>query len=493
MQEQFKRDITNLSFLCNGTQNLRGVSALFKQILQNISPSSSSSLEYYKSIIYNIIRHSIQNNDSQISYLLLYELCESNFVGAYTVITDLSWKHICRFCDFIRNIHPYGTKHPVILYCIRRINSQLYMDKLKLALSHTKQNVQLSNVAKWIPRENSKYAWLFHALAFNWASIYTPYLVSHNNTITQSIKNKIYMNYRKVCSRINNYLGTIETHLCNPHLRESGLLGSPRYTWASTFTHHRRLLQMSILHTLSAIPKRKEPTICSPPSLRLMSLLSPTHIRQHPQLNYVWESMASRIRLSPSYILPIIDTSLYMCNRAIHYATYISLAISENSNIRNRILAMGNQPIWIKLPADADFVTSATKIREVITQENTIKDIDRCMKLIIQSFLSSGMSSLEIEQVCLVILSDMQFGNCDGDMHKEIKRMFAQNNIPVIPHIVYWGFNVNSDTPLPCKYNEPRTTLISGGSFRKLQYLQNMEYASRRKMTPYDAVCTFTK
>jgi hypothetical protein len=182
-----------------------------------------------------------------------------------------------------------------------------------------------------------------------------------------------------------------------------------------------------------------------------------------------------------SNVLPIIDVRLSASNY-INDAIGIALSIAECSSFGKRMIAMGNNPTWIQLPDDGDFINEVKHIHTYVN-ESPISNIELTIELIIQSFLQSKMTESEIEKVCIVLLSTMDFGDA---IHDRIKRMFSMNGIQnKMPHIVYWGLHVNNNTPIPCAFNEPRTTLISGGSSAGFDFLRNMSFSHGREMNPY--------
>ena len=69
-----------------------------------------------------------------------------------------------------------------------------------------------SLVAKWIPRENSKYKDLF----YNLAEYYYPYTTRANDSASLIIaKKKSYTHYRKVISYLNKHLDTTQIKQCS--------------------------------------------------------------------------------------------------------------------------------------------------------------------------------------------------------------------------------------------------------------------------------------
>ena len=85
------------------------------------------------------------------------------------------WKDIKYLCYFLRS---RSHNHPLIDVAISIMNKQLYRDWSVVRIcshgSHDFRNI-LSFVAKWVPRENTKFEWIFEKSAIQWAEMVTPF------------------------------------------------------------------------------------------------------------------------------------------------------------------------------------------------------------------------------------------------------------------------------------------------------------------------------
>jgi hypothetical protein len=116
-----------------------------------------------------------------------------------------SWKDIKYLCNYFKE--QCGSEyHPMISHCIQITNYQLWLDSTEPTTR------QLSLAAKWIPREKSKYKWLFHRLVKDY---FSPYYAKA--TTTESLKKahtKAKMNYRKLIANLNRRLDTVQIRQC---------------------------------------------------------------------------------------------------------------------------------------------------------------------------------------------------------------------------------------------------------------------------------------
>jgi hypothetical protein len=116
-----------------------------------------------------------------------------------------SWKDIKYLCEFCR-MESKSVYHPLIQHSIRIITQQLWMDSTET------DPTRLSLVAKWIPREHSKYGWLFNLLVKDY---FAPYYEKAKTPEAKFRANKkAKMNYRKLIAQLNRRLDTVQIKQC---------------------------------------------------------------------------------------------------------------------------------------------------------------------------------------------------------------------------------------------------------------------------------------
>ena len=330
-----------------------------------------------------------------------------------------SWRDIRAIAEYAYRVK--DNTHPLIHYCAFLMNYQLTKDYYNFLSQVNADNI--SNVVKWIPRERSNWKWLFYALVEQWSD--TPF---------KENKNICCMKYRKMCSALNAHLSTL-----NPSVKRGG------------FYYPSKMISLAIA---------SKDTIN----------------------DLLWRQFIDKQRLlfgAFSNVLPMIDARLE--SNDMHTAIGISLAIAELSSFGKRILCMGHNPAWISVPTEYELTASAKHLSSCLS-ESPLCRIEKSIGLLIQSFVESGMTSADIEQVCVVIFSSMDFG--EVLLHDKIQSIFLVNSMQM-PHIVYWGISTNV---LPCAFDTPRTTLISGESSCGFEMICDMNLAERRNMTPYMAI-----
>jgi hypothetical protein len=116
-----------------------------------------------------------------------------------------SWKDIKYLCEYCR-IQSKSLYHPLIRHSIRLMNRQLWIDSTEA------ETENLSLVAKWIPREHSKYGWLFRLLAKDYFAAY--YEKANTPEAYQKAEKKAKMNYRKLIASLNRRIDTVQIKQC---------------------------------------------------------------------------------------------------------------------------------------------------------------------------------------------------------------------------------------------------------------------------------------
>lgn len=171
--------------------------------------------EYLKVMLKLIkfMRHGNGLNKTLLSYCLLDILSEHNDELAKEVFHSFTcnygcWKDVKKFYLFACVIgKEYNS--PIIEYSIQLANNQLIAD-----LENYPNDI--SNVAKWIPREKTKHINLYNRLVLNFSNCTNNYF-KYATTVEQKRKamNKSKMEYRKHLSKLNNALDTVQIKQCS--------------------------------------------------------------------------------------------------------------------------------------------------------------------------------------------------------------------------------------------------------------------------------------
>jgi len=223
-----QNDILNLVKLSENTylytltpeQILKNSNALlvyeeFDSLSRNIFNYVNTHPEYLKLMIGLIkcMRHKDGLDKRLLSYCLLDILSEHQPDLAnelfLTFTTIGCWKDLKYFYAFACEIGKEYTSS-VVEYSIQLANEQLKKDLI--------EDINISNVAKWIPREKTKYKKLYERLVVNYfeKQDYQDYF-KYSKTQEQKKKamNKAKMEYRKILSKLNRQLDTVQIKQCS--------------------------------------------------------------------------------------------------------------------------------------------------------------------------------------------------------------------------------------------------------------------------------------
>ena len=118
-----------------------------------------------------------------------------------------SWKDIKYLSDYVFK-KTNNKNHPMINFMVGLCHYRLKKDFFNML---EKKNISLA--AKWMPRKsmnNKKYGWLFEKLAYYY---FEEYINSSNKNNIHKAKKKCEMSMRKLLSRLNKYIQTLEIKL----------------------------------------------------------------------------------------------------------------------------------------------------------------------------------------------------------------------------------------------------------------------------------------
>lgn len=433
VHETLKSLITHLYFVSNRNQE-SCVRRLIREIFDHLKTCGRDT--FYETLLRNVILHvrSVQRGKGErtVFYACVLEWFYYDPTQAFLLVDSLvykekgnkqpygSWRDIRGIAEYV--YQTVNIQHTLIQYCVFLLNYQLTTDcNHYLSFPGT-----ISNVVKWIPRERAKWKWLFYALVEQWSPI-----SFHSN------KNKACMDYRKLCSKLTAYLSTLEF-----------------YDRQGSRFHY--------------CPKK-------------LVALSLTPGNTH-YADFLWQQTMEKQRAvigTCSNVLCMIDARLE--GSQMHTAIGLSLGIGEISSLGKYVLAMGHNPAWISIPENYGFSLSVRHVAACLSVEPLCR-MEKSIGLLIQSFAESEMTPSEIEQVCLVIFSSMDFG--EVVLHDIIESMFRLHSMQM-PHIVYWGIGASV---LPCAFDTPRTTLVSGESSCGFDMICDMDLPERRKLCPYVSI-----
>ena len=511
----------------NSDSNLKTVLADMLTILKHHTTSTSiverELARGYLSMLYKMIGHTRDIIDGKGEYNLSYMMIYTwyNFYPelskfALLCLVDLgdrnihqygSWKDIKYFCDYVKS-QTVGTNvlHPLIYYAIKLINNQISKDYEKMLINSN----EISLVAKWAPREKSTFGWLYEQLATD----YFYYFLTTANTIDRKQKAilKCKTEYRKVLSSLNRKIDTLQIKQCGQswssidfnkvtsisitkqkkaflNVNKSGESRFPdvsdRVQCAENFNTH---VQNTIKNSGEIKGKRVGMADFTKQAVELIH----GHNNQTEKdiLNSQWRDNAITT-CALGNMIAMVDVSGSMEGDPMNVAIALGLRIAEKSVLGKRIMTFSSKPTWVNLDGHDDFVSQVKVVKNADWGMNT--NFHAALDLILNAIIENKMSEEDVQDLVLVILSDMQMDSGDASnkevLYDTMKEKYQIAGIRVQgkpykpPHILFW--NLRSTNGFPSLSNQPNCSMMSGFSPALLNLFCDKGLDALQSCTPW--------
>ena len=385
-----------------------------------------------------------------------------------------SWKDLKYFCKYCKS-HCDDAKHPLIQYAIKLTNQQLKKDYENLNLKSS----DISLLAKWVPREKSAFGWLYNELATDYYSHFIG--LEKKNTIL-----KCKTEYRKMVSLLNKHIDTLQIKQCANqwssihfrnitsislskqkkallNIKQNGLIRLPdsrdRVDCASLFMHY--------IHTSSVLKGKR---VCMSNFTKQAFQLIDSNNRNLTEidlLNSQWNDHSMQTR-ELDKMIAMVDVSASMDGDPMNVAIALGIRIAEKSVIGKRVMTFSAKPNWINLEGCTDFVSCVDTIKRAEWGTNT--NFHAALDMILDAIIQNKMEPEDVQDLVLVILSDMQMEPYDDRkvLYDTMKTKYEDAGIRVHgkpykpPHILFW--NLRSTTGFPTLSNQRNCSMMSGFS-----------------------------
>jgi hypothetical protein len=485
----------------------------------------------YLTILYKMVGQTRDIIDGKgeyaLTYMMIYTWYEFNpdlAFFALKCLVDLgdknvhqygSWKDIKYFCRYIKN-KTNNENHPLIKNAITLVNAQLRKDMNFVVYE------DVSLVAKWAPREGSSFDWLFTPLATDYFEEYMKTATTDVSRVKAILKCKT--QYRKLLSKLNKIVDTVQIKQCNNkwsdinftkvtsvtlakqkhafmNIKQNGEIrrkeNVDRIDCADNFkTHVGRAVKGEI--------EMKGKRLSMPDFTKQALELShyPMGNSEHAQLqidllNSQWRDNSTQNGALGNFIA-MVDVSGSMRSPTpdpFYAANALGIRIAEKSKLGKRVLTFSARPAWVNLEDCNDFVSMTKKI---CTDSGLNTNFYAALDLILNAIIQSKLSPEDVQDMVLVILSDMQIDSADKSadqcMYDSIRekyeatgnRLYGKPFKP--PHILLW--NLRSTSGFPTISTQPNASMMSGFSPALLNLFCDKGIDALQACTPWSV---FTK
>ena len=524
-----REQILQFSFQLVRTNDVSRLKTKLNDMLTILKHNSTSTLLVerelacgYLSMLYRMIGHTRDIIDGKgeynLSYMMIYTWYDffpelSKF--ALNCLVDLgdknvhqygSWKDIKYFCDYIKSEIGTYFHHPLIDYAVKLVNNQICKDYEKMLVNSN----DVSLVAKWAPREKSCFGWLYEQLS-------TDYFAHFLTTVTNDFSKKKAVlkcktEYRKVLSALNRKIDTLQIKQCGNawssidfnhvtsisitkqkkaflNVNKSGEVrfadDQDRIDCSENFKNH---IQSTIKNCSEIKGKRVGMADFTKQAIELIN--GKNNQIERDILNSQWRDNAKQTGVLGKMIA-MVDVSGSMNGDPMNVAIALGIRIAEKSILGKRVMTFSAKPTWVKLDGYNDFISQVEIVKRADWGMNT--NFYAALDLILNAIIENKMSPEDVQDMVLVVLSDMQM-DCGDSCNKqslydtmkekyEIAGIRVQGKPYKPPHILFW--NLNSSSGFPSLSNQPNVSMMSGFSPALLNLFCEQGLRALQSCTPW--------
>jgi hypothetical protein len=476
----------------NGLDNLKNIlTDLLKNLVEMVKTDKITAT-YYLAILYKMIGFTRDIIDGKgecsLTYMMIltwYSFFPSLAFFAIKTLVDLndthpygSWKDIKYFCKYCK-MQKLVINHPLIQYCIELLNNQLKKDTT-IMLENPKASITL--LGKWVPREKSSFGWLYEKLAVHY---FIDYIRTSNSTNKQKAILKCKTEYRKLCSALNKHIDTLQIKQCDGRWAE---INFDNVTSISMLKQKNAFMNKKMKDTTDRIEcaihfkeyvenkfkEKKEikgSRVCMADFTKQALLLLNSHynVLEKDVLNSQWRDNLSKLP-SLGKIIAMVDVSGSMNGDPKNVAIALGIQIAEKSVLGKRVMTFAEKPEWVDLDDCTDFISQVEAINKSSWGFNT--NFHLALDNILDVIVKNKLPAEEVENLTLVILSDMQMDSAD-DCNKDVLYILMKKKYELAgrnvcgkaynpPHILFW--NLRSTSGFPSLSTELNTSMMSGFS-----------------------------
>lgn len=381
---------------------------------------------------------------------------------------------------------------------------------------------KLSLAAKWVPREKSKYKDMFYALAEDY---YEDYLLTPKTSDKlRMAKNKAYTNYRKMISKMNVLLDTVQIKQCGQSYSDIN------YKHVTSITMEKQ--KNAFLNTDKNGKERSKKEDRIQGAVNLKKYISDkvergetiqgkrvsifdfvkdamfynvysnnVEVESHRAIiNSQWDDAGKLLSNLDNYVA-MVDTSGSMQddNNIPHYnAIGLGCRIAEKSKLGRRVLTFNSQPSWVNLDNDKT-LCDMVKTIDSSDSQGFGTNFTAALNLILDSVVKARLTNDVVKNIVLVILSDMQIEEQHNEKMSEsmfslIRDKYAEagrlvHGIPYdIPNIMFW--NLRTTKGFPVMTTQMGASMMSGSNPAIINSFCSSGLSELRTLTPWDNMLT---
>lgn len=460
--------------------------------------------------------------------LLTQNIDETGLFSSYG-----SWADIKYFCHFLKNINighliTDSTKNTLTDTAISLVNHQIDIDrrtwneKMSEYLKDRSVNPMtlktrpngrdiLSLATKWVPREKSKYGWLYEKIVIQWYNSFSPKTLEGEKPAYEHQKtlNKCMRQYRKMISTLNKELDTPQIKQCNrnwsdinPETVSIMTLMKQKKAFCNAVVNNRDRKECADLfcdYYTDAGYLDKENTnkygdkIQSKRTMTNLGIYVDMALKiiekqssgkygeieindEKKWLNDMWLKVVGKYDKKTNMI-PIINIDWNMSDFTRNNAIGLGLLIAERSIVR-RVMISEHQPEWFSL---ADNFVDSVSVFENTIKRLTEKNLSRSFYLIFDVLNATNLNESDLN-ITYILISDFEKTSEEMEEVENFRNLIGEKS-----YFIYW--NVSSkNIELVENIQSKNTTFVSGYSVGLLEYMSKYGVEGVRNISSYEYI-----
>lgn len=490
--------IIQLSFQLTRTSDENTINILSQQtdkILKELASAYKTSSicreEYieYMSLMFRMVAHTRDIIDGKGEYRLAYMLVEV-WYNNYPELAKFVFKHFLLSPEGTTNFHPYGSwKDVKFIYKYSNDKSISYygMELMLQQLRTDKISDKPSLAARWTPREKSQFGTLFTEMANTY---FEEYIISSNTFESRRcaiIKAK--MDFRKLLSSLNKKLDTVQIKQCGKiwaeidpskqtsitmHKQKTAFLNltknrQPRYESEDRIAcanNFKAFVKKAVAGEVEVKGKRIGLNDFTKEALSLINNSNPDEVAL---LNAQWLNNSLQTG-ALGKMIAMVDVSGSMNGDPMNAAIALGIRVAEKSLLGKRVLTFSATPSWVNLTGVDNFVDMVSLVSRADWGMNT--NFSAALSMILEAIISQKLKPEDVEDMVLVIFSDMQMDQADTPsslyLMESIEKRYADAGQRLwgkpfkAPHILFW--NLRSTSGFPTLSTNNNCSMMSGFS-----------------------------
>ena len=417
-----------------------------------------------------------------------------------------SWKDMKYLCNYVLD-KTNDKNHILIHYACDLMIRQLNID-LESVEGKTL-------VGKWVPREKCKrFGWIFNILA---EKCFENYLATAK-TQEQRVKaiNKCKMEFRKICSKLNRELDTVQIKQCAKvwasidHSKTTSITNSrqkkaflnlnkkgeqrsqedDRIACAENYTNKIKAATSGTGPEIKG--KRVGLDDFAKEAIKLNTQTNNTSTQlEKDALNSQWRDN-SKLTGALGEMVAVVDTSGSMTGAgAIYPALSLGIRVAEKSKLGKRVITFSANPTWHNLEGVNDY-TDCVRVLQTANWGMTTNFL-KMFDMVLNAIIEKKLTPAEAKGFILAVFSDMQFdaasgGNMDTIYEVMVKK-YAEAGIKLhgepfeLPHLLFWNMSAGNGFPVMSTFKN--TTFVSGYNPSQLNLFCEKGLDFLSTMTPW--------